>query len=358
MFGSVLGKGLDALGQRFFLVALYPATAFWAAVMALVAGRHGWEASLAWWAQRGRDGWRVWLLAAAIVGLLVFAAFLVYWATAIVRLYEGHWQARKGMGWLGAPGRWLQRTWYRRLLHTGPASFETRSRFFLPQEEEIQGELLLPTRLGNVLRSAETYPASPRRYAMDGVFFWPRLYGVLPEATRSSLGQARSAIDTMLTLSLLAWLYVPVAVGVLLATGAGWDAWAWWLAAVGGGLLVGVMAYRAGVSAALVFAELVRSSFDLYRHDLLKQLGYATPASLQEEQRLWHNLAQQLTRLGADDETVLRYATARTAPATSNSTMPRSAAATAALLVGGWAAGVVSHVLLRQRARHNQQPPK
>ena len=69
-------------------------------------------------------------------------------------------------------------------------------------------------------------------------------------------------------------------------------------------------AYRGAVSAALVFAEVVRGCFDLYRHDLIKQLGYTIPASLEDERRLWHNLAQQLTRLGADDERALRYATA------------------------------------------------
>jgi hypothetical protein len=74
-------------------------------------------------------------------------------------------------------------------------------------------------------------------------------------------------------------------------------------------------AYRGAVSAALVFAEVVRGCFDLYRHDLIKQPGYAIPASLEDERRLWHNLAQQLTRLGADDERALRYATAPTAPA-------------------------------------------
>jgi hypothetical protein len=73
---------------------------------------------------------------------------------------------------------------------------------------------------------------------MDGVFYWPRLYGVMPEATRATLVEARGSIDTMLTLSLLAWLYVPVAAAILAATGAGWHAWAWWLGALGGGLLV------------------------------------------------------------------------------------------------------------------------
>jgi hypothetical protein len=356
MFGSVLGKGLEYLGQRFFLVALYPAAAFWAAVLTLVAGRYGWQASLSWWIQRGRDGSRAWLIAGAIVGLLLFAAFLVYWATGIVRLYEGHWQARRGLGWLAAPGRWLQQAWYRRLLAAGGATFETRSRFFLPQEEQLPGEQLLPTRLGNVLRSAEAYSASPDRYAMDGVFYWPRLYGVVPEAMRTTLEQARSAIDTMLILSLLAWLYVPVAAGILVATGAGWQAWPWWLGVLGGGVLVGMVAYRSAVNSALVFGELIHSCFDLYRHDLLKQLGYAVPASLRDEQRLWHNLAQQLVRLGADDETVLRYATASAEPARSSPPGPSSATTTTALLLGGWAAGVVSYAVLRQRTHRQQHP--
>jgi hypothetical protein len=48
-------------------------------------------------------------------------------------------------------------------------------------------------------------------------------------------------------------------------------------------------AYRGAVSAALVFAGVVRGCFDLYRHDLIKQLGYAIPASLEDERRLWRN---------------------------------------------------------------------
>jgi hypothetical protein len=55
--------------------------------------------------------------------------------------------------------------------------------------------------------------------------------------------------------------------------------------------LVGMAGYRGAVSAALVFAEVVRGCFDLSRRDLIKQLGYAIPASLEDERRLWHNLA-------------------------------------------------------------------
>src|SRR4029453_12213385 len=80
------------------------------------------------------------------------------------------------------------------------------------------------------------------------------------------------------------------AAAILAATGAGWRAWAWWLGALDGAL-VGMAGYRGAVSAALVFAEVVRGCFDLSRRDLIKQLGYAIPASLEDERRLWHNLA-------------------------------------------------------------------
>jgi hypothetical protein len=125
---------------------------------------------------------------------------------------------------------------------------------------------------------------------MGGVFYWPRLYG-MPEAARATLVAARGAIDTMLTLSLLAWLYLPVAAALLAANR-------------GGLARVGVVAWRARRRAAGRHGGLSRRGergaglrrgaarlLDLYRHDLIKQPGYAIPPSLEDERRLWHNLA-------------------------------------------------------------------
>ena len=61
----------------------------------------------------------------------------------------------------------------------------------------------MPTRLGNVFRAAESYPADSRLYGMDAVFFWPRLYPLLPESLRVELASARSSIDMMLVTSVL-----------------------------------------------------------------------------------------------------------------------------------------------------------
>src|SRR4029453_12902298 len=72
------------------------------------------------------------------------------------------------------------------------------------------------------------------------------------------------------------------AAAILAATGAGWGAWAGGLGAVRGGALGGRAGYRGAGGAALFFAEGVRGCFDLSRRDLIKQLGYAIPASLED----------------------------------------------------------------------------
>ena len=46
--------------------------------------------------------------------------------------------------------------------------------------------------------------------------------------------------------------------------------------------------------AAGVFGELVRSSYDLFRGDLLGKLGWPMPPTLPAERRLWTALSQQL----------------------------------------------------------------
>ena len=151
----------------------------------------------------------------------------------------------------------------------------------------------MPTRLGNVFQAAESYPADSRLYGMDAVFFWPRLYPLLPEPLRAELASARSAIDMMLVTSVLSTTlslgvaadgvsaHLPVLVQIL---------------AVAGLLAVSRGSYLGAVNAAIVYAELVRTSFDLYRRSLLSALGLALPGSLAEEQRLWRAVGQLLYR--------------------------------------------------------------
>jgi hypothetical protein len=56
-----------------------------------------------------------------------------------------------------------------------PDAHEAYPRYPLTEDEED----VLPTRLGNILLAAERYPLS--RYGMDTIYFWPRLFPLLPE---------------------------------------------------------------------------------------------------------------------------------------------------------------------------------
>ena len=58
-----------------------------------------------------------------------------------------------------------------------------------------------------------------------------------------------------------------------------------------GGLPVGWLAYRAALSPALAYAELIKVAYDLYRHSLLKSLGMNVPATLDQEQKLWRSIS-------------------------------------------------------------------
>jgi hypothetical protein len=59
-----------------------------------------------------------------------------------------------------------------------------------------------------------------------------------------------------------------------------------------GGLLAAWLFYRAAVSSAAGYGDLIRSAFDLYRHDLLKQLQIPVPDNLKDEKRLWTQLGE------------------------------------------------------------------
>jgi hypothetical protein len=77
-------------------------------------------------------------------------------------------------------------------------------RFQLKQDYPDRRGLILPTRLGNVIRSFEYY--SDREYGIDSQEIWPRLAAVIPEDYAVYVDDAKTIFDFMMNCSLLSLL--------------------------------------------------------------------------------------------------------------------------------------------------------
>jgi hypothetical protein len=340
MFGGMLDKVTGILDQRLVLTSLLPVIAFWAAIAGLTGSQIGWQHIETRW--NHLDGTaKILLSVAAVAVLILFALILSVSEGALLGLYEGYWGSR-------GPGSWLanvEKSWHKR--QRGRADYEfiylnyPRDRnknasgagaggnhdiqnqqhdgdgehAIQDQERDGDGEhaakrpdYIMPTRLGNIIKAAELYPGDEGRYGIDAVFFWPRLYQVIPDNARTSLVDARTSLSLMLNICTLA---LGLAVGALIALAVTtWSAAACWATAAGG-VVVAWLAYRSALGPARVYGELVRSMYDLYRGDLLAKLGFALPDTLAGERELWKNLGLQMYRRAAGSQPVLDAARAK-----------------------------------------------
>ncbi|HEX6042640.1 hypothetical protein [Longimicrobium sp.] len=152
---------------------------------------------------------------------------------------------------------------------------------------------VLPTRLGNVIRSFEDYPQ--RQYRMSAIYLWPRLVGVIDKEYAAAADDAKSSFDFMMNVSFLSGAS---AGGLLLLGLASRGIWglslAFWLQVAG--LMIACYVFYAGsIGQAMAWGDLVRGAFDLYRGKLLAQMGFTQkPADLNEERALWRAISLQM----------------------------------------------------------------
>lgn len=141
---------------------------------------------------------------------------------------------------------------------------------------------LMPTRLGNIMRTAER--RSLKKYGLDAVICWPRLWLLLPEAARKDLQNARADLNNAARL----WFW-----SILFLVWAGFGAW--W--AIPLGILSALFAYYTwAIAAAETYGALIEAAFDLYRYLLYENLRWQLPNDPQEEKRLGKELTQFLWR--------------------------------------------------------------
>jgi hypothetical protein len=298
MFGSLLDKTTSWLDQRLIATVLVPLVGFLTAVGALIASHFGWAPTIAHW-RHLNSAEQTTVAVSVSIGLLLLTQVGAASLYSLIRLYEGYWMLRP---WAAPLGRRRcgahQRRWDSLVL-TDPRDYQRRYREFPTRVDE-----LLPTRFGNAIRAAESYARDKRRYGVDAVFFWPRLYSLLPDASRDSLSAARSSIEQLLFIAFLSSLLAVTSCVAPLVVRLSPVAW---LPAGAGALAGALLAYRAAVSAAISYGELVRSAFDTHRLSLLVALGYALPASVEAERELWQAIGQLLYRRDAERPEVLKY---------------------------------------------------
>lgn len=308
---SVFSAISGVFGRAMIIGALLPATLFVLFCHLILAPMLPWE-----WRVVARIGivepeWKVAAFAAMAV---VVAGLLHVLNTPIIRFYEGYPWAE------GFLGRWRKSRQER--LFDEKVARRRRTRELRPLLRvanandpridslwEIQDDvdrammalypprdLLLPTTLGNIIRSFETYPT--RQYGISAIVLWPRFAARLEEEHAGLLENAKTSFDVTIHLSFLAFL----AALLMLAAGCAYPIpfaslnllW-WWLVRIGVAAAIAWLLYVGSLSRARAWGDLVRGAFDLHRAKVLRDFGISPlPRDLQSERSVWTRLSQQI----------------------------------------------------------------
>ncbi|NMF66134.1 hypothetical protein DP113_05615 [Brasilonema octagenarum UFV-E1] len=334
MLNDVLKEVPGLLGRRFLMNAFFPSFLFWGLIIVVAsAGQADFVNVLKEWNQLD-----ITLKALQIVGFFscvtVFSIILSNNFNTILRFYEGYWNFPLGRLLENNRRRWYQ-SHLRKLdfdnhkkeldeeidkikqelkKNTSQQQKKLRLEEQLKKLEEqlkklqhqdnsgklyetiylyyplpTQPEQVMPTRLGNILRNAELY--SRDRYDIDAVLIWPRLYNLFPGHFIETIAEAKSSLDFMLVVSALSsifalfsgiYLVIVKASGLLFLT-------CFW-----GGLFLAWLTYQSALGSALLYAQQIKAGFDLYRHELLKQMRLELPNTPLEEPELWEKIGQLL----------------------------------------------------------------
>jgi hypothetical protein len=294
MFSTFLEKLSGFFDKHWLLRYFFPSLVFWAAGLAVYGAARGIDQPLDLWHRQPTEV-QVILLAGALIWVTLFAYLLANFGTSLIRLFEGYWDR--------LPLRWLRekrRTYYERryeYLERQIKQTETKAKPYELQrlERELwlcfpRGDVRMPTRLGNIIRAAEVYPL--HRYGADPVILWPRLQQYLPAEFTEAFNSAQTAMEVMLVLSALSFLFSTITCTLLAVLTLN----VWLFLGCAAGFVLAWICYRNSLQGALGYAELIKTAFDLYRDKLLEGFGLKRPSSSEEEWRLWEGLSQKVYR--------------------------------------------------------------
>lgn len=301
MLSTFLDKAGGLLNRRFLIAYWFP-TLFAALLLLLPRALvYGLGAAWRWWAgllppqdYTGEGSPQLALLVGGLLLVTLIAYLLQSFTRFLIRTFEGYTWPSPLRRW--AAGRAALR-WSALKKERAEAARQNDLARYAHRQDQLYHEypdqawLLLPTRLGNVLRAAEGYAG--RAYGMDAPFWWPRLWPLLPEKSQAAVDDALITVVSLLNFALLT-IYVAADVALYL-NGCRIPYRLWWaLGALALGILLILVAYRGAVAQARSYGQHIRTAVDLYRFQLLTALHLPLPATPLEERALWDRLAAWL----------------------------------------------------------------
>lgn len=231
---------------------------------------------------------------------LIMGMFLTLFRNVIYRVYEGRllWPARLH----DSITTRMERKVKKRLAlsrEQKPSSTRKRELWYwlrlFPLDEKGDPTAVRPTLMGNILEGYETYP--DRRYGMDSVFYWYRLYPSLPETFTNHADMASASADTLMFASTSA-LLSGLAYAILGGLGLLYDALpsltflSFTTSLPSSGvifplailyLVLFYLFYRASIPLHRTNGEFYKAAFDLYRNNIKGMTEIS-----EEEKEKWH----------------------------------------------------------------------
>ena len=251
------------------------------------------------------------LIFLSIILITVIAYLLQIFNRIIIQFFEGYWR--------GKPWVWLWdffiehqiRKWDDLVekLHDGYKRADIQkknqdARFLAMDYEDLhllfptKPKEFLPTKLGNILRSAEMY--SEERYGMSCAFWWPRLWPLLSENLKSEIEDSLTPMISLLNLAsllpfvALCGIFIPLLRKQFLLQGTSFAD----LLFAGSFLIILLVIfwilYEVASTQAVSYGMTIRAAVDLYRFELFKSLHIEYPKNSIEERIIWTNLQDWL----------------------------------------------------------------
>lgn len=191
-------------------------------------------------------------------------------------------------------------------------------------------EDVLITSLGNTIRAFENY--SYEMYGMDAVAIWTRFYNILSKDQKESLNDAKSYLDFSINIIYLMafyilidaiyegvtksqlffivpliiailfllnlWMFCPIikvlsyitiSIYVIFMIHIGYF---WNLLVIISAIIIIKIAFLLSIRYAEIWGINVKAVIDLYRINLLSQMGFKTPETLEEERNYWQKISR------------------------------------------------------------------